>query len=230
MKTEGRLRWAIFTNSVVSAMENPDAHLWRTLGRLLRQSEHEAIFFEPRGNDAVRALLQHSGSGALSDFRGRHPDIEYRTLEARRGADLVEWMTRTLATADVALITANASDDLVGWLGKLTRPHLQTFLVDTGWNGTVNARPDRGEHFSEFSAIVLGNDALADAYRALVPDVPILSFGPSPKPEVVIDLDSDQDQALEDACQRLTNLIVNLHVEASAARRAPLNPNGHRPS
>jgi hypothetical protein len=229
MKIEGRLRWAIFTNSVVSAMENPDAHLWRTLGRLLRQSEHEVTFFEPRGNDAVRALLQHSGSRALSEFRGRHPDIEYRTLESRRGAELVEWMTRTLATADVALITANASDDLIGWLGKLTRPHLQTFLVDTGWNGTINARPDRGEHFSEFSAIVLGDDRLSVAYQALVPNVPILTFGPLPKPDVTVDLDRDQGQALEDGCQRLTDLVVNLHVEASVARRAPLNPNGHRP-
>ena len=230
MKVAGRLRWAIFTNSVVSAMENPDAHLWRTLGRLLKQGGHEATFFEPRGNDAVRALLQHAGSGALSDFRGRHPDIEYRTHEPRRGADLVEWMTRTLATADVALMTANASDDLIGWLGKLTRPHLQTFLVDTGWNGAINARPGRREHYSEFSAIVLGDAALTEAYQALVPDVPILTFGPLPKPDVTIDLDRDQDQALEDGCQRLTNLVVNLHVEASAARHAPLNPNGHRPN
>ena len=223
MRTEGRLRWAIFTNSVVSDVDNPDAHLWRALGRLLRRHGHVATFFEPRGNDAVRALLRRSGSQALSEFRDRHPDIEYRTLEPRRGADLVDWMSRTLATADVALISASASDDLIGWLGKFTRPHLQTFVVDTGWNGSPANRSELGERIADFSAIALGHQQLEDTYRQTAPDVPIVQFGPLSLP------DGLNDDEIEVACQRLMDEVVTARVDTSRLRYAPISRNGHRP-
>jgi len=223
MKTEGRLRWAIFTNSVVSAVENPDAHLWRALGRVLRRDRHEATFYEPRGNDAVRALLQRSGSGALSEFRGQHPDIEYRTLEPRRGAELVEWMTRTLATADVALVPVNASGEIINWLGKLTRPHLQTFVVDTGWNGPAADRAELGKHLTGFSAIALGDKDLAETYSQIASGAAIINFGPLPSPNV------SQSEALDAAAKRLIEGVVAARVDTSSDRKAPLSPNGHRP-
>ena len=228
MTVEGRLRWAIFTNSVVSTIDNPDAHLWRALGRLLRLNDQEATFFEPRANDAVRALLEREGSRALSDFRGQHPDIEYRTLEPRRGAELVEWMSRTLATADVALIQANASDDLIVWLGKLTRPHLQTFVVDTGWNRPGNHRDDQRESLVDFSAIAVGNDELIASYRASAPGVPVRPFGPIPQLTQDANAVADQEAVLRRACQRLLDLVVDIRVENSATGTAPISPNGHR--
>lgn len=227
MSTEGRLRWAIFSTSVVSAIDNPDAYLWRALGTRLRQMGHEAIFFEPRGNDAVRALLHRSGSAALTEFRVRHADIEYRTFEPRTGADLVEWMTRTLATVDVAVIQASAAAELVKWLAKLTRPHLRTFYVDTGWNEMEPAGDQTGESLTGFTAIVAGSAERAALYSACAPACHVLSFGSLPRVDnVEIPLPAITLE-LVTACQWLIDVVCADHAKATAERRARVSPNGH---
>ena len=136
-----RTRWAIFGASVISADGNPDAHLLRALGRVLVRDGHEVIFYEERGNPALQRLLRQEGARGLDAFRAAYPDITYRTIERRFGADLVEWLTRTLATADVALVQPGAPATLATWVGRLTRRHLHTYLLDTGWGG-LETPPD----------------------------------------------------------------------------------------
>lgn len=227
MKTQGRLRWAIFTSSVLSAIDNPDAHLWRALGTRLSAIGHDAIFFEPRGNEAVRALLRRSGSRPLKEFRAQHPEIEYRTLEPKQGADLVEWMTRTLATADVAVIQASASPDLIAWLGKLTRPHLQTFYLDSGWNQPGRAADQMPDELSEYTAILAGDDQLVRKYAEVAPRVRILPFGPLPDIQPLDDLAAADTSQLSQACQRLIDVVTATRVDTATQRRAPIIPNGH---
>ncbi len=227
MGIEARLRWAIFTTSVVSAIDNPDALLWRALGTRLHQMGHQAIFYEPRGNEALRALLLRSGASALLQFRASFPDIEYRTFETRTGADLVEWMTRTLATADVALIQAGSSPDLVTWLGELTRPHLQTFYIDAGWSERKREGDRAAQQLTGFTSVVVGEAQRADEPVEFASGVRVLSFGPLPRIQQLDDFAATNPE-LGDACQRLIDVVIAAHRKATAERRAPHSPNGHR--
>jgi len=227
VSSPGKLRWIIFTSSVISTVDNPDAHLWRALGVALARMSQSATFYEPRANAPLRALLERSGSRALAEFRARHAEIVYRTHEQRRGADLVEWMSRTLATADVALIQSTASPNLIAWLGKLTRPHLRTFLVDTGWNTHEPASSPSPELASEMTAFLLGDEQLVARYRQATPSARILTFGPLPS------LDSGDDQwepdatMLASAVDRLIDAVIHTNQVAPGRPSSP-DPNGLR--
>jgi hypothetical protein len=230
VKAEGRLRWAIFTASVVSAIDNPEAYLWRVLGSRLREIGHEAFFFEPRGNEPVRALLHRSGSRALKEFSFRHPDVEYRTLEPRKGADLVEWMTRTLATVDVAVIQSNVEPDLINWMGQLTRPHLQTFFLDSGWSDQQALSDALADQIRTYTAVLVGDERLVSSYAQIVPRDRVLSFGPLlPVPQTE-DLTQEAVADLERACDRLIDIITARRIAESTQRRSQIGPNGHRSS
>ncbi len=229
MSSENRSRWAIFAASVISPVDNPDAYLWRALGARLKQLGQDATFFEPRGNAALRALLHRSGSAALKDFRLNHPDVEYRTLEPRTGADLVEWMTRTLATIDVALIQSNAPAPLIEWLGKLTRPYLQTFFVDTGWNIDSEQMLPDPEILRSYSAIVAGHDRLVARYEAAMEGtVAVQSFGPLPDIGATDPPGENDLVALDQATNRLIEIVDAVRARSSAKPSGPIGPNGHR--
>lgn len=164
-----RQRWAVFTRSTVSSLDNPDAYLARALARQLRRLGHEAYFYEERGNPALLALLRSGGVRALDAFRAEHPEVAYRTYEPRSGADLVEWLTRTLATVDIALVLAGTPAPVARWVGRLTRAHLRTYLIDTGW-GT----PPSPEYLAEiepagYALVIVASESLAERYRTLVP-------------------------------------------------------------
>ncbi len=226
MESDVRLRWAIFTTSVVSAIHNPDAHLWRELGSQLRAMDHEAFFFEPRGNEALRALLQQSGAEPLRSFHSQYPDIEYRTLESRTGADLVDWMSRTLATVDVAIIQSNTSPDLINWLGKLTRPHLQTFYFNGGWGRPVLPPNQTVEQLDRFTAVVVGDDELAEKYTEILSANRVLRIGPLSEIGPDETPSSSASAELSAACRRLIGVVTKAALDATKSRRAPLSPNG----
>lgn len=214
IRTDGRLRWAIFTKSVVSAVNNPEALLWRSLATRLRHAGHQAIFYEPRGNESVRLLLRRDGSQGLKDFRTRFPDVEYRTFESRRGADLVEWMTRMLATVDVAMIPANADSDLVRWLGQLTRHHLQTFLLDSGWHGTASRTGEHAGNCTNYTAILVGDQRLVEEYARLEEAPRVFWFGPLPSVEQGVD-DFLRPLNLAESCDRLIETVTRVCAENS---------------
>jgi hypothetical protein len=125
-----RWRWVIFVRSVLSTVENPGGPLFRALGRELVRRGQEVLFLEERGNPAVLALLRQRGAAGMAELREGWPELAYQTYERRFGADLVEWLGRRLATADVALVELGVEPDLAYWVGELTRPHLRTYLLD----------------------------------------------------------------------------------------------------
>lgn len=176
-----RGHWAIFAESIVSSVGNPDALLLRVLGRTLVQAGHEVTFYEPRRNPALLRLLRRDGARGLDAFRRAHPDLPYRTMDERAGADLVEWLTRTLATADVALVQSGAPATLTTWIGRLTRPHLRTYLLETGWNAPLAPEDRAAREPANFSGICAGA-AVAPAYRAYAPPERLLLLGALPDP------------------------------------------------
>lgn len=180
---EGRRRWAIFCGSVVSAVENPSAHLFRALGRALSQRGDEATFYEEQSNAAIRALLMREGARAFERFRSDFPEIVYRTADRRTGADLVEWLTRILATVDIAVVDVGAPPTLTAWVGRLTRPHLTTFLVDPGWNAVLRPADIEARDPATFSAIYAGQRDAAAHWREVVPSARVHLFGPPPLPD-----------------------------------------------
>lgn len=158
-----RTRWAIFAASVISADGNPDAYLLRALGRVLVRDGHEVLFYEVRGNPALQRLLRQAGAHGLDAFRASYPDITYRTIERRAGADLVEWLTRTLATADVALVQPGTPAPLATWVGRLTRRHLRTYLLHTGWGGKETPQDIAVLEPENFSGVFTGPTAVDPA-------------------------------------------------------------------
>lgn len=177
-----RYRWAIFSASIVSTIDNPGAHLLRTVGRSLARLEQEAVFYEERANPALRALLRQQGAQSLDAFRAAYPEIDYRTLDRRLGPDLGEWLARLLATVDVALVEVATPPNVAAWVGRLTRPHLQTYLIDPGLPQDEPMRHDPAAlEAAAFHAVLVGTADAAARYTDFVPRARIRRFGPLPE-------------------------------------------------
>ncbi|HET9015249.1 MAG TPA: hypothetical protein VFN57_06615 [Thermomicrobiaceae bacterium] len=174
-------RWTVFTRSVVSAVGNPDAYLFRALGDALAAAGYDALFFEDRANPAAVELLRVRGARALDDLRARHPSLHYRTVQPRGGLELAEWLGGVLATADIAIVQHDAPAELARAVGRLTRPHLQTFLLDSGLGVPLDESAVAERHPERLSGVFVGRANAADAYAAIVSPDRLHRFGP---PEV----------------------------------------------
>ncbi|HVB65104.1 MAG TPA: hypothetical protein VNE17_10260 [Nitrolancea sp.] len=221
-----RLRWAIFTSSVISTVGNPEAHLWRRIGALLRQQKHDATFFEERGNPALRALLQQSGGTALLQFRERFPDIQYRTLDPRTGYDLADWLTRTLSTVDIAVAQRGAPDELLAILSAFSRPYLQTFVVDCGWDRPLPEPTVDPSQFAGLTGVLVANESLAEAYRQTIPAARIQLLGPLPERLTEDEMHHDAPGVLDDAARQIVTTITSIAERIRQARGAQILPNG----
>ena len=217
-----RLRWAIFTVSVISSVDNPSAYLWRSFGRRLRQREHVATFFEARGNRALYALLQRERAEGINAFRRRFPDLHYHTFDQRSGIPLADWLTRTLATVDIALIDRNASPELIASLSEFSRPFLQTFLVDPGWTSEVSEPAS----LSNFTGLLVGNDSLISTYSASADAKRIYPFGPVPQDLDESEPTAAQVTALDAAAERAITTIIRVSEKIRGARGTQISANG----
>lgn len=206
-----RRRWAVFSRSIISAVGNPDAYLMRALGGFLANLGDEATFFEERANPALRAMLVEHGAAAMTAFRLRYPNLAYRTIDPRSGADLVEWLTRTLSTVDIAVVLHQAPAELTRWVGFLTRPHLVTAFVDPGIGEQIAEAALREREISAFTGIWIGNPGLRERYLAVAPADQVHDFGPVPPVET-----EDAGEAVE----RLRAAAVDLaeQIAGLAAR------------
>ena len=176
-----RERVAIFSASVISPIDNPDAYVGRALGRALVASGHDVTLFEERANPALRALLRRAGAGGIADFRQRYPELTYRTIDTPRSvAALVEWLTRTLATIDIAVVQRDTPAQLAAWVGRLTRGHLQTYLLDSGLGVPLIPEALAEREPAAFSGIFVGKEMLVDLYTRWTTPDRIHHFGPLP--------------------------------------------------
>jgi hypothetical protein len=148
-----RRRWAFFPNSIVSAHENQGAHLYRAMAKQIAAIEDEARFYEERANPWLRNMLMSEGAASFLAFQEEYPEIDYTTYDPRTGADLADWLTRVLATVDIAVIDTSAPQDIMRWIGELTRPHLHTFLIDP--SGRRAEDLDRIERVELFTGICI---------------------------------------------------------------------------
>jgi hypothetical protein len=217
-----RLRWAIFTVSIISSVDNPGAHFWRAVGRRLQRRAHLATFFEPRGNPALHALLRSERSGGLTAFRERFPDLHYQTVEQRSGFMLAEWLTRTLSTVDIALVDRNASPELIAALSEFSRPFLQTFVVDLGWSGEpIEAMP-----LANFTGILVGNETLGSAYERLDGAARVYRFGPLPAKRADDEPTGNESAELEAAADEAIATVSRVSEKIRQAQGTQIVTNG----
>ncbi len=156
--------------------------VFRQLGRLLAQHNQEVLFLEERGNPLTVAALRRHGAAAFRQLAMDWPELRYHTVERRFGADLVEWLGRTLATADIALVELGTDEELTRWVGQLTRPHLHTVLVDLLPDAAELARLRQRIEPESFTAVVC-HAANLHAYRGRTSARRIVTVEGSP-PEI----------------------------------------------
>ncbi len=140
MLPQPRRRWAFFPRSVISDHDNPSAHLYRAMAHVVTSRDDEARFYEERANPWLRSMLLNEGADAFRTFQQRYPHVSYVTYEPRSGHRLAEWLSLALSTVDIVVVDPAAPSTIVQWIGELTRPKLQTFLLDA--DGQLVARDE----------------------------------------------------------------------------------------
>lgn len=199
-------------------MDNPDAYLLRGLGRELAGRGQTATFFEERRNLAARQLMQRSGSQIFADFQRHYPEIDYRSIELRSGVELGEWLVRLLATFDVALVTSEAPAELTRWIGRLTRSHLHTYLLDTGWGPALDTSEVEAREPGHYAAVLAGTDVAASRYGRYVEPERIHHIGPLPDPARLTELNEPEGSQLAAVAARTIEWIVARAQADEAAR------------
>lgn len=175
MLPQPRRRWACFPGSVISDYENPAAHLYRAMARHIVGLQDEVRFYEERANPWLRKMLLNDGAEAFRTFQQRHSDVSYVTYELRTGAELADWINRVLATIDLVVVDRFAPPEIVRFAGELTRPRLQTFLLDT--SGHTEAVFDEVGNIEQFTGICVA-DTGGNVRLPSASDQSVIRFGP----------------------------------------------------
>ena len=118
------MKLTFFAGSVVGYVGNPTAIYTRGLAHGLSLRGNEIRVVEERQNRAFSATLRAVGSGAARHFHESFRTFQHHTYEPRRGAQLLEWVTRELALIDVAVAVAGIEAELCRWLANVSRDGL----------------------------------------------------------------------------------------------------------
>lgn len=113
-----------FTESVVGYVDNPTAIYTRGLAHGLSLRGNDIRIVEQRQNAAFARTLQVAGSVAARHFYETFRTVQHHTYEPRRGAHLLEWITRELALIDVAVAVGGIDPELCRWLANISREGL----------------------------------------------------------------------------------------------------------
>lgn len=178
--------------------------------------DDEARFYEERVNPWLTSMLKSEGAQPLLSFRDKHPEVEYVTYDPRSGQELADWLSLVLATADIAVVDPRAPERIVRWVGELTRPHLQTFLLDV--YGELGQQSIDYEEISYYRGVCVGG---GDPEQVTVSeDQYLIRFGPAlPGPHA----NGHSAQHIEETAARLVDQV------ASAVDETLINEREERP-
>jgi hypothetical protein len=98
-----RLRFVLFSASIVSDFGNPVATTVRALSQALIAQGHDVVHCEERRNNHVLDLLTHRGSEPLRAFNAAFPLLVYRQFDVSGGSARRIWFSREISTADVVV-------------------------------------------------------------------------------------------------------------------------------
>jgi hypothetical protein len=212
-----RRRWAFFPGSVLSDFENPPALLYREMARCIVDLGDEARFYEERGNPWLRNMLTQRGARGFLDFQHHHPAVDYVTFDPRTGADLADWLTRVLATVDIVLVDAVAPRDIARWVAELTRPHLQTFVVDPGErHPSIVATL---QNVSQFTGVCVRDAGQSPLVIGKEPHQVMIEFGPfATEPGQNGDATRNLTRTASTLVDRIANVVDETRIDQQAGQ------------
>jgi hypothetical protein len=183
------MKVTFFAESVVGYVENPAAIYTRGLAHGLSLRGNDVRIVEERQNAAFTRTLRAVGAEASRYFYDSFTTFQHHTYEARRGAPLLEWVTRELSLIDVAVAVAGIESELCRWLANVTREGLTraylTFEPESLTDDVVAAlelerfdlilalrQPVAAIPWRPFAAAVAGYDQVPEIARSIgyVPD------------------------------------------------------------
>lgn len=124
------MKVTFFAGSVVGYIDHPEALLTRGLAHGLALRGNDIRIVEERQNEILKRTLLEVGAEPSRHFHQHFGNLQYHTFEPRTGAPLLEWVTRELALIDVGVAVDGAGQELVRWLGNVTREGLiRAFLT-----------------------------------------------------------------------------------------------------
>lgn len=118
------MKFTFFAGSVVGYVQNPTAIYTRGLAHGLSLRGNEIRVVEERQNAAFARTLRAVGSVAARHVHDKFRTFQHHTYEARRGGQLLEWVTREMALIDAAVAVAGLDPELCRWLANVDRDGL----------------------------------------------------------------------------------------------------------
>jgi hypothetical protein len=98
-----RLRFVLFSPSIISDIGNPQATSVRALAQALVDLGHDVEHHEPKGNDHLTRMLTSRGYGPMRAFNLAFPNLRYSQYAPSGGTARRVWFSRVIGTADVVL-------------------------------------------------------------------------------------------------------------------------------
>lgn len=237
------MNFAIFGHSIRSDWNHGNAHFLRGLMRALEELGHHAIFYEANRNWSVDNLREEHGEAPLLDFTAHFPNLRYKLYNPvilRHPQRLRDWLRRSLADVDVALVHEWNEPALVVELGRMRRagdfgPNLRALFHDTHYRAYSEPQTMRALQLENYDALLSFSPAITEIYQrdfalphvytvheAADPDL----FRPIalPKEQDVVFIgnwgDNDRNETLETYLLEPSNLLPDLRFSIYGVRYA----------
>lgn len=161
--------FAFFYQSVISDWNHGNAHFLRGLMRALQARGHSCMCYEQVDNWSLTNLLRINPH-AIEAFAHEFPDLRFERYVP--GPDLEEWLHRTLAQADVALVHEWNDPSLIRLVGNIaSEMGVRAYFHDTHYRVVLDAPHREGLGLERYAGILAYSPSVAERYRAL-------GFGP----------------------------------------------------
>jgi len=123
------MRVAIFSESAIGYVDNPEALYARGLAWGLAGRGHSVRMLEERRNPALRRTLERDGSAVSRHVYEAFPGVLMHSFEPRTGGRLMEWVARELSLVDLALAAHGLPVELGRWIANLDHANLTRVFV-----------------------------------------------------------------------------------------------------
>ncbi len=122
--TQTKIRVVVFSPSIVSTIENPQAATVRAMCQALIDLGCDVTHLEERGNAWYRAMLETDGSAPLRQFNLDFPLVRYRFYDLLRGMERSVWFGRELSTADLCVVYPGSPDEVTEEIAGFAVPQV----------------------------------------------------------------------------------------------------------
>jgi len=152
-------RFVFLGDSIVSDWHNPLATTSRAVLTALGNLGFEAVYLEPRRNDATVGLLSQRGAEPVRLFNSLRADLQYRTFDLPARWEARVWIGQFAATAGVIVALEGTPEMVEGAALEFASEDVQILVerpeLNDDWGRTVVQRFDREEESIGFRPAVL---------------------------------------------------------------------------